>query len=518
MTDTITRTLTLMPGARTVRPRFPCCPQRQATLNVKSAIEYRYDVACPVCGQAWAISTAVSGETLTLAWQPAPQEEPMTAAPQDTTARAALAARIGEDVDRIVQRDAQWARYMQEGAHVRVTFRRWGATTKATLADLGLEPDLPRDEAETDTEYNARVRTAREATLRVLQLGRWNLLPLAYIRRFEAIDCRGRTNVEETGYRTHWGWWIHADRYAEWKARHEEIAVRYNALADEVYEKWEELQAGVRADLAAEGLRAYERARRSAAYRAGILSLPDTAEEFAQAFVARIMAQVPDRDAVRAKYGVEYAVELIPLAQQVAQDEARAQQIRLDAVTAQMAEDIRRTEAQKAAEGVRTFVEDVKAQIRAQVYDAAVEALDGLRKRKHRRVTAATAERLRALCAATQRAVFWEDPDLEAQLDGLRLATSLPDDANSPEEVEGALRSLGAEARIVLLELDRTGERRPRPDLGLTDDLGDLARAARRARAADGPEDARGLPDVAAMPPGATRGRGGGERAPVAAL
>lgn len=533
---TATREVTTPQAATRVRPRLPCC-NRQQYLTIRPVLAAEtLTAACAPCGTTWAVTRTMQTcnptagtRTDRYEWArqaagvaqvapvatPAPSVNDGAPTAQDEAATAAgrLAAALGEDVGRIVTRDAQWARYMQEGAHVAVTFRRWRAVTRATLADLGLEPDLERYFDETDAEYNARVKTIRDQIAGVLQLGHWRLLPERYVKRAEAIEVRGRVAVEHRAYKTHWGWWLHTLRYAEFKEAWAVAEARYMALAAEVYERWDDLMDEVREGLLAAGTQAYARARRSAAYAAGLVTLPETAGEFAAAFAGRVMAQIPGREAVRARYQAEYTVELIPLASQVAQDEARAQRIRLDAVTAAMAEDIRRTEAAKAAEGVQRFVADVKAQIRAQVYDAAVDALEVLANGKGK-VNGGTARSLRALCDATSKAVFWEDAELEARLDALRAAVDVAEATKTDEAVTGALQALGAEARIVLLELDRVGGRRARPELGLPDDLGVLAHTARRAR----PSAALDGLDMADVAPQAVRGGTNAASMAVAAL
>lgn len=555
----IVKAFPVAPNATRTRPRMPCCPQRQYGLDISGGPTQDYTITCPVCGRAWDVTRttrddSVSGRVETFTWTPQGQTdtddesftgvdgmttagpaEPSTggAALTDTpappdggtdAARAALADAMGVAPADIAVRRPEWARYAQEGAHVHVTFRRWRANTRATLEDLGLAPDLPRFDAESDADYNKRVKGARDAILRVLKLGEWRLLPLDYLKKCEKIEVRGRTYIEDFAHKTYWGWWIHASLYQDWYTGHQKIAADYDALGDEIYDKWDELQAQVRADLMEQGRAAYGRARNSAAYRAGVLNLPDTADEFASSFVDRVTAQVPSRDIVRAKHGSSFSCEMIPLASQIATDETAAGTIRMNAASAQMLDDIRRTEAKKTAEGVQRFVADIQGQIRGAVYDVVVDALDALEQDTNNRLPVGSATKLRNLCTKVSRVMFWDDPDLESRLAEIRALVDVAPDQRDAQAISGALTALGAQSRLVLLELDRAGDRRARPEFDLSDSIDDLTKVARRDRApkaADAPEigaDGPVGPDAAPVLSGPTRGDGNGRRAAVGAL
>ena len=112
-----------------------------------------------------------------------------------------LARCLGESPDRITQITPQWLNFMRGGVVVDLHVGRWRGRSKLEYKDLGLpEPKGGADE---------------QALASLLTLGRKNLLPSRYLKRFDAIEASARKVVAENGSDTYWGVFVAAERYQE---------------------------------------------------------------------------------------------------------------------------------------------------------------------------------------------------------------------------------------------------------------------------------------------------------------
>lgn len=379
---------------------------------------------------------------------------------------ASLAAELNEDVAKIRVRDAMWTRFANEGLTVSITVGFERFRVGLTLEELGMSPEDEKD---------------RKALARILKPGSRSLISQDEIQALKSLEDEARGWLRKCAYRTHWGYWLHKSQYLAWREGNEPIRARFVAVAESIVARWDAIVEQAKLDYLVLAAQTYNNLLASPAVRAGRVELP-LLEEFTREFVDRSLARLPrSGEAILQKLRYDVSVDYLPLAQQVAADQAKAQQIRLDAAEAAMLADIKATEARRAAGGIAQLVGEVQEQIRGRVYQVAVDALDSL-KRGDGRLGRNTTKALKNLVEQVSTTVFWEDPDLDRRIAEIGRLVEIDSDKRSESEVREALQALGAEARITLLELDRVGERRARPDLGITDDLGDLERVARRAR------------------------------------
>jgi hypothetical protein len=369
-----------------------------------------------------------------------------------------LAQEIGEDPSRIRVRDPNWATYLRDGCIVRLHVGRWRAVTTLTQADLGVSP---QDEEE------------RRAWDRVLLLGRRLLLPRAVVERAERLESQARRLLETHALKTCWGPFVHKDRYREWSPRNQELRRQYLALGQEIAGDWELLQREVREDYRALGRQNHRRLR-----SLGLADLPAEAA-WVDAFVERALAGVPAPEYVAASFTYAWEAEYLPLASQLAADEARAETVRAEALSA-MERDLLETARRRKEQDLDRFVADVQADLRARIYEVCCDVLASVRRRGGA-LPGNSVKQLRNLVEAVGRLKFWDDAELDREMAAIRGMLAAAPEQRSPAAVAGLVERLGAESRIVLLELDRTPRRNGR-DAGVPDDLPALRGLVRRAR------------------------------------
>jgi hypothetical protein len=145
-------------------------------------------------------------------------------------------------------------------------------------------------------------------------------------------------------------------------------------------------------------------------------------------------------------------------------------------------------------------VGDLQSQIQEEVYTVAVNALEAIEGGKGR-LPGNSVRGLKTLVETVQRLRFWDDPDMDARLAQLAQMTDVPAKRRDDVQLRAALTGLGAQARLVLVELDRAPERSAR-DLGIPDDGEQLAQLARAPRSARSLDDAQPeLPGVELLAP-----------------
>ncbi len=379
-----------------------------------------------------------------------------------------VAIELNEDAARIGVHLPQWSRFAQEGVVVDLHCERERFRVGLTPADLGIEPDNDEE---------------RKALAKVLTLGSRYLIPKDWVKKGDSLDSKGRECLKRHSFKTFWGAWIHTKAYATWRAENDEIAAEYVALRDEIVARYDDLIR--EAQVAYVGLcsQAYNRLLATPAGREGRIPGLDDREAWIANAVRRMVASTPSAELAASKYRYYWDVRVLPALSNVAADEALAQRIRLDAATAAMLEDLKRTAAEEAAGGVRQFVSEVQGAIRSEVYGAVVTCLDALERSEDERLPRNNTAQLVRLVERCSSLVFWEDPDLEKRVQELSSVISVPAAKRSPDDLRGALRALGAEARLVLLELDRPPERSGR-DVGIPDDIEGLEVVARRGSTA----------------------------------
>lgn len=251
----------------------------------------------------------------------------------------------GKDVKAI---DPRWLRYMKEGVIVNIHIRRWRGRTSLSPQDLGLDPE--------------QASNIRE----IADLGEKLLMPREYLNKLSALDRRARGTggaLERHTFRTAWGFFCPVTAYGTLREKLDEISREYFAVRDEIlrgYYGWvEEVKTRYR-QAAAE------------AYNRLLAVAPQTLDgqsqdEFVTGFVTRILDKIPTTDEIRESFAFEVELSYIPLPSMLAEEQARAQGIRVATDV-----DVERLQAQREQERLVEEVE--KARLWAQREEAEATA------------------------------------------------------------------------------------------------------------------------------------------------
>jgi hypothetical protein len=379
-----------------------------------------------------------------------------------------VAEALGESPDRVKLIDmAKWTRTIasltKEGALVALHVRRWRGQSKLTLDAMGIYP-----------------KTAEERAMyeRLMSLGQRYLLPKRVLDRVQSIEERGRTALWQCSLHTFWGRFIPRTRYSEWSERNAEVKAAYEAYIEEMANDWPNLLVEVRREYLALARANYRRLLAAGA--------PDLGDEEAWVgkFVSNVMAQIPSAERFRATASYTWDSEYLPLRESqekvLGMDGEGVKEVR-DALEA----DIRATEARKAAEDLSRFVADIQADIRERVYNASVSVLEAMR--KNEKLPGNSTKQLKNLVETVNSLKFWEDSELEGKLAEIARLVDVPAEERDMKALKKVIRKVGAESRMILLELDRPPTRSVK-DAGIPDDIDALdtvIRGRRKGRTAD---------------------------------
>lgn len=372
----------------------------------------------------------------------------------------------------------QWGQLLQEGVVVDLTIRRWRATSRLTLSDLGLVVQ------ETDE---------RQAFKEAFRLGQLLVLPSYYLRKFASIESSARQIPGRFGFQTYWGTFIPATRFQEFQAAIEIKRQAYLELAGEVRSQWNAIVEEV-IDNAATNARAAYRRFRLLSPSAMSLNEFRQEDEFIVRYVERVKGLIPDRDEVYASFNFEISLSYIPLPDLLAKEraaavqyEAEAEKARAEARAAQeragvearramqakMAMDIELdhkrylieqmnraviAEAREKKEKLfDRFLQDLIGQTRQLILDVTEDVTASIAKngRLHQR----SATQLRNLVEAVNGLNFYGDQEIEQLIAPLREVLTTP---QSPGvELTTRLEDVKTVARATLLNLgmDSRGRR-----------------------------------------------------------
>lgn len=371
-----------------------------------------------------------------------------------------LSERLG---DTVYSRDAQWLRFSQEGVVVELHLERKRLKLGLTLQDIGIEPE---DEKEA------------KSLLSILNPGHRYLLPVTVLKQADSIDSLARENLKRYGLKTFWGRFVHLKNYAAWKSRNDEIRDLYMGLVDEIEEKYEDLKREALTAYVGYCNGTYDRLRLSPAAR----RIPGFADKQAwvTARVARMEAEIPDMAAIRASFVFTYDVTSLPSLAQIETDKVKADRIRLSEAERLMIADLERTASERIAGGVDQFMTEIRAQVQTQLFDVMSQSLRVLQGKGGQGLGRNTSVAIQKIIDATKDKVFWGEGNLDDRLRQLQAMLDQPARKRDYQEVETLLRTVGAEARLVLAELDQ-GVQRSGLDVGIPDDIDGLTATIARA-------------------------------------
>lgn len=383
-----------------------------------------------------------------------------------------IAQALGEDPTAIRTDNPKWVELLQEGVIVKVTLRRWRGKARLELdGDLGIP-----------------VNGEGELYRALLDIGSKLLLPRSIQKELDSIDSAARQNVERFGFKTHWGTFIPATAYVDWKASDAEYQARYFAVRDQIVAFYDDIMSKQLDEYAEAARVAYKRRNRlqpgqDLDYR----YLPQ--DRFVEDYMARLRLLIPTKEQIAASFAYEVELAYIPLPSLLAADQQNAAEIacateaerrKLAALEAMNREVIEQAKAQKELL-VDGFLADITRQLRAMIYDAVTAVSDATAKNGYLHPRSVT--QLQNLVAQIERLNFIGDRDAEVMVERLRSLASKTTADRDPAELQQALNDVATVTRASLLALGdgRTSRAQALPDSVPAEEL----TRARRALALD---------------------------------
>lgn len=375
----------------------------------------------------------------------------------------AFADSVGEDRTSVRVLDPKWLDLLKAGARVDIHCTRWRAVTTLTLEDLGIEP-ASGDE--------------RQAWEAVLALGNRYLLPKHVVDGAQSIENRFRGVLWRNSYKTHWGYFVPQQKYVAWRAEATAIKAEYAEFAQHIYDGWTDLTAQVAAEYRAIGHQNYWRL-----VNAGRQPTDHGQNEWTEAFVKRCMRRLEGREYVRDSFSMTWDVAYIPLASMLAEDDAEAARVAAIAqAKTEMEKDILQDAATLFQNGLQRFVADVQGELHNRVFNVCCDALAAI-ERNDGELPRNSSKQLKNLVDAVQGLKFWDDAQLDSQMNTIKSMMDVRYDKRDGAAVTQALKRIGAEARLVLGDLNRVPERRS-AHIGIPEGDG-LGRFVRQGRTLD---------------------------------
>ena len=350
-----------------------------------------------------------------------------------------IATLLGEDEKKIRTLSVDWLTLMKEGVIVEVHFHRWRGKGVLSLDDLGIKAD---DEEQ---------RTLDD----LVSLGEKKLMPPEVIRKLSSIDSSGRQWLERCSFGTKWGRFVPATKYAEWKAKNEELQTQYFETAAEYIRNFETHKSGLIQQYRVTAGAAYKRLKALDPQALKGISEP----VFVQKFMDGIVAMIPSKEKIEASFGYEVDLSYIPLPSLIAEDEERAANVRsrsnrtaeqvrqLDRLNAEVLEKARKDKT----ELVDGFIADLTRQLRGLVYNATTDVLASIQNNKQ--LHPRSVIQLRNLVETVKGMNFFGDRETDVMLARVQSAISTKVDDRSIEAIEQSLREIATVTRASLIAL-----------------------------------------------------------------
>lgn len=359
-----------------------------------------------------------------------------------------LANILGEDPEAITVFKPKWVELMKMGVIVDVHVRRWRMVARLNYEDLGIpEPDNAAE---------------REALEELFNLGDKYLMPIEVIKESRAIESGLRKTRESLGYKTPWGYMVTAEDYPTWKEAVSDAKIRYQALANRLYEEWEEVISRMVDKYAVEARVAYRRLR--ALDEKGMTEVQWMAEDlFVDKFISKVLASIPDKVSVYNSFQIETDVRYIPLPSMLAEEEAYAQKIRQEVNTEvavnqarlEMERDVMETFRAERETLVVEYMKGLVSQVNSALYNAANDILDSVK--KHGRIHPRSSLQLKNLVSRLKGlAEAMDYKDVEVMLSQAEVELEKDPKERKVEDLEKKLRAIGTVTRSTLVSLGET--------------------------------------------------------------
>jgi hypothetical protein len=433
---------------------------------------------------------------------------------------ARFSGNIGVETSKVIQRDAEWARMLKIGALVHLHIRRWRALDTVTHKDMGVVPAneaerkawasvfkdlgqkrlLPEEQMTRDDRLEGTARALHVANTQPTYMGRYMLEGPASCglcgakelpeTRFEHLTEMHVDWIEANFPEVNWralldnlrsdepeaiiwarkkiepiadksggvecGW-----KFREWELQTLLLQRAYYKSRDELCqpETWAMYQQKLGLEYAIIGYENYSRL-----LAAGAKDLPDDRDEFVRDFVRKALSKVPTREQVYDSYFFEWEIEFVPLAAEMAGDQAEAA---IAYAEKKAALELARARNELEVEAIRKrqkdlneawdrVIGDMQEDVRSAVYDQCLNALRALGKPENKgSMPSQTIVMLRNLYDRIGAVNFWDDAELKGQIAAVKQMIELPKNVRDEMPLKTLLEDMAAESALVLWSIDR---------------------------------------------------------------
>ena len=212
----------------------------------------------------------------------------------------------------------EWNKLLKEGVTVAVHIGRYRGFTALSFDDLGIYQD---DEQ------------TREAFAQLVELGKIRTLPKGYLDQWQNIESKMRQAPKRIGFPTHWGDFLTYQAFAEFREVEDKLRTEFFQLRDDLCDEneWKLVVDEMMQEWATMATQAYRIANKLTPEAQTIAELVkyenDLAkmDAFVDAYVGRMLRELPSREAVKASFTWAMEYRYIPLPDILAQELANAQ-------------------------------------------------------------------------------------------------------------------------------------------------------------------------------------------------
>lgn len=365
----------------------------------------------------------------------------------------ALARRLSEQLGEAVEAiDPRWSRFAQEGVLIELSIGRERFKHQMTLEDLG---------------FHFATKQEREQVEAVFAPGHLYLIPKERARISARLEEKARENLEKYGFKTFFGRWVHLQAFEAWKAEHDTLLAAFLAERDAIVAEMDRLKQEARAGWRRLLVKNWPRLRSTAAARRDPRF--KNRDAWIDGRLAEFEGELPAPAEIVRKFRMEHKVLLIPTTEQVQVDLIKAGDRRLEAAERAVITELQESARREWKGGMGQLMTEVRAQVQGKVFDAVTAALRVARGRDDGLIGRNSSKSLQDMLAAVETLVFWDESgSFAANLDELKRILGTDSEKRSGQELQRVLTSLGAEARLTLMDLDREQER-----LGIASELVD---------------------------------------------
>jgi len=316
---------------------------------------------------------------------------------------------------------------MSQGVIVRLSVSRWRANAKLTPEVLGLKFT---DEAS----FNF--------SRKYLELGRQKLLPPEVLAEIVTLENRARTNLENYSFDTVWGSFVPFTAYDEWERNNKIIHDDFMQAAVILGNKYDEIINSVKEE--------YKKMAKDVWIRLYPEDKGGVTSSFIEDFVDKIIVKIPPREDIVSSFRYDATFFIIPMPSFVADNIAKAEQIKRQEEMAQLESDLEKTTKRRISEEyikrkkelIDGFLESTVLGMRKYVSELCDDVLLSINKKGRSRITSRHINKLKEMIKKVKLLNFYNDKEMSDMVKGLDLELDRIKGELNQDVVVGKLREI----------------------------------------------------------------------------